>query len=218
MSLSKIFSNLFLSSLGFLFVGCSSESLPVSSEGSASELHLISAQPKIKYDEPDFSELDVIGSAYALAGMNRVRFDPTNPTVLPSHREYLTQCLAIMDQAVVWRVSGCQAIEIGNPSEEGTVAAGENLVSSLNSLDVPTGLEDHSELLAECLMAYCSFFSRHTEGGSKTLGQDWKSDRDLLKASAAIRQAYDVLSKLHWRADSHIQTAYYNTHMALDPF
>ncbi len=215
---NKVCFSLFLSSLGFLFVGCSSESLPISSEGSDAELHLISVQPKIKYVEPDFSELDVIGSAYALVGMNRVRFDPTNPTVQPSHREYLTQCLALMDQAVVWRVSGCQAIETGTLSEEDYVVAGENLVSSLNSLNVPPGLEAHSQLLAECLMAYCSFFSRHTEGGSKTLGQDWESDRDLLKGSAAIRQAYDVLSKLHWRADSHIQTAYYNTHMALDPF
>lgn len=208
----------FMSILGFLCVGCSSDSLPSSPEVSSAELNLISANPSIPFCEPDFHELTIVDRAYALIGMKRVRFDPTNPSVPPSHREYLTQSLAVMDQAVVWRVSGFQAIVNDNYSHDDWSEAGDNLVTSLNSLEIPTGLEPHAQSIAECLLAYGRFFARHAEGGSKTLGQDWQSDRDLRIGSNAAREAYDILIKLQWRADAHVQNAFYNTHMALDPF
>lgn len=208
----------FLLFFGVYCVGCSSDNLPSRLEVSASDHSLISAKPALPFSEPDFNELAVVDRAYALTGMKRVRFDPTNPSVLPSHREYVTQCLAVIDQAVVWRVSGFQAIVNGSLSQEPWAEAGDNLISSLNSLEKPDGLENHAQLLADSISAYSRFFERHADGGTAMLGNDWQSDRDLRISATAVREAYDILTKLHRQADAHAQTAYYNTHMALDPF
>ena len=207
-----------LTLVGLCCVGCSSDSVVTSPPVSSAELTLISAEPVIPFSEPDFFELTFVDRAYALIGIKRARFDPTNSSVQPSHREYVKQCLAVMDQAVVWRVSGLQAIANDNFSHADWNKAGDNLVASLNSLNVPPGLESHAQSITECLLAYGRFFARHAEGGSGLLGQDWQSDRDLRISSNAVRTAYQDLIKLHWQADAHVQTAYYNTHMALDPF
>jgi hypothetical protein len=204
--------------LGVFCVGCSSEALPSRLEVSASDQSLISAKPSIPFCEPVFDELALVDRAYGLIGMKRVRFDPTNPSVLPSHREYLTQCLALIDQAVVWRVSGFQAIMSNSLSQGDWMVAGDNLVSSLNSLEIPNGLENHAQLLADCFLAYGRFFKRHADGGGGMLGRDWQSDHDLRISSTSIREAYDGLLKLQRQADAHAQTAFYNAHMALDPF
>jgi hypothetical protein len=199
-------------------MGCSSDVVSTSPETTVTKVSLVSSRSVIPFEEPNFDELAVVDKAYALLGIERVRFDPTNPSVLPSHREYLTQCMAIIDQAVVWRVSGCQAILNGTLSEGYWAEAGDNLVSSLGSLNVPKGLESHAEAISQCLLSYCNFFSRHADGGSEMLGQDWQSDRDLRVSSNAAREAYNILNVLHFRADAYTKTAFYNTHMALDPF
>jgi hypothetical protein len=199
-------------------MGCSSDNSPEGHEVSSTELHLISSEPSIPFIEPDLSALCMVDRAYALAGMKRVRFDPTNPTIPAMHREYLAQCLALIDQAVVWRVSALQAIVNDSFLHEDWLESGDNLVTSLDSLYVPSGMERHRQLLTECILAYGRFLGRHAEGGSKTLGQDWQSDRDLRISSNASREAYDLLIKLHWQADAYVHNAYYNAHMALDPF
>ena len=206
--------------LGALSVGCSSKPLPPTLDSAleVTDVAFAPAQPSIPFRQPDLSELEFVDRAYAVVGIERLRFDPTNPSVTPSHREYLTQCMAILDQAIVWRASGFQALSNGTFTNESWTDAGDNLVESLASLAVPKGLESYAQSLTECLMAYNRFFSQREADGELFDQEDWQDDHDLRASSSAIREAYESLTKFHWRADAYTMNAFYNTHMALDPF
>jgi hypothetical protein len=208
-----------LLSVAVFCTACSSDRQVVAPEvaEAATQVGLIASGPAIPFSDPDFSELYVVDRAYALVGIERIRFDPTNPSILPSHREYLSQCMAILDQAIVWRVSGFQAIAAGTFVEERWAKAGEHLLESLNRLPAPSGLESYVESLNGCLLGYSSFFSKQARAEGGRTG-DWQSNRDLIDSSNAIREAYGTLTKLHWRADAETLNAFYNTHMAMDPF
>lgn len=178
---------------------------------------LVAQKPAVLFSHVEVSSLSRVDRAYRVIQKQRSLFDPTNASVKPSHREYLMESLALIDQAVLWRVSGMQAIAKGENNAEKWVRGADNLLASLRSLRAPKELERHQYLLQESVLAYQSFFRRWNGQPVMISRQLVEGDTDLRKATHFARGAYDHLMTVNQRANPKAQADFYYAHMALDP-
>ncbi len=178
----------------------------------------MAAQPiSLHYMEPNISTLSAIDRAYAAIEMRRTRFDTSNPTVLPSHREYLTEVIALIEQGIYWRVSGMQALERGDFDSLQWARTGERLLQGFRGLRVPAGMEKHQSLVQQAISELTNFFSEYSPAQQTNKRQSLDQNDNLRRASAAMREAYGTLLSAHAYADLEVQGAFYDSHLALDP-
>ncbi|MEM9410166.1 MAG: hypothetical protein AAGA30_03580 [Planctomycetota bacterium] len=213
----------FLLTTGFLFAGCAGdepivgESRTSSKEGGVQKETVMAQTPQLNFEPIELSNLSRIDKAYRVIGKERKKFDPTNASIKPSHREYLTEVLALIDQAVLWRVSGMQSIARGTGERKKWLRGADNLLAGLRQLEPPRGWEKHQKMLQESLLAYRAFFHRCGGYQVKLKKSTLINDGDIRKASELARQAYNFAISKSKRIDRDTQAAIYHSHMALDP-
>ena len=173
-------------------------------------------QPSLFHD-PEISNETFVDRAYAAIPHRRIRFDPTNPSLLPSHREYLHQVSALIDQAILWRVSGMQALVRQAPERDRWPQAGARLIQGLERLQPPPEARRYHAFVLESFDALRHFFQLQAYEPDPAILADPSKDPVLVRASNAAREAYAELKRIYPNLDAAAESAFYDTHLALDP-
>ena len=177
----------------------------------------VTAESAIGFQEPELSETSFVDQAYAAIPHRRTEFDPTNPSILPSHREYLHQVMALIDQAVLWRVSGLQAVHQNSPNRERWAQAGARLIQSLERLQPPPEARRYQAYVLDAFDAYRHYFQvRAFETDAIDL-RNLNDDPVMIRASNAARAAYHELKSIYPNRDAAAEASFYDAHHALDP-
>lgn len=203
-----------LCAVGLAIIGVASSSFH---QAHAESAVVESTQISLPFTVPVIEKWSKVDQAYAAIRKRRTRYDPTNATILPTHREYLTELTALLDQCILWRVSGMQAVAAKDPDLHRWVAGGQQLLDGVRGLRVPAGAESHHALIREAISELSAFFDAYATAPNLTSRKRLEANNHLRRASTAMRTAYAELLKLHRYADAYAQAAFYDSHMALDP-
>ncbi|MCA9129558.1 MAG: hypothetical protein KDB22_20870 [Planctomycetales bacterium] len=172
-------------------------------------------QADLPFEPPVITALSPIDRAYAAIGSRRTKFDPTNESILPSDREYLLQSAALVEQAVLWRVSAEQALKRNEKDRSNWVVAGQNLVKGFDLLSPPAHLRRYNALTQESIDRLRQYYQMYL-WSQPSVGEP-HNEQILRQASIATRSAYAELTHIYPSRNAQAEAAFYDMHHALDP-
>lgn len=202
--------------LAFNGSSSSTEDAAASATYLGSEEKAAATESDLPFRMPNIEPISLIDQAYAIIPHRRSKFDPTNPSILPSHREYLQQVFALIDQAVLWRVSGLQALARQDPNLFEWINAADRLIEGLDRIQPPREARRYHALIRETLILTRNFFDNQLKNYNPLILENLASDPILVRASQAARTAYRELQRICPARNTQAEAVFYDSHHALD--
>ena len=135
----------------------------------------------------------------------------------PVEREYLSVVFRVIDSGVVLRVSTLQEFSKDDGSGASYFVDQARLLSFLNELTPPDGLEGYHQLLIEAFEAQRVFFVEWKREGTDYVDLASLGTNDqVVAASRALQSAYASLMSRYPGASPQNKTSFFDYHCALD--
>jgi hypothetical protein len=127
--------------------------------------------------------------AYRAIPHRRTQFEFQDADLSVDDTEYLKRIFPLLDQCVVWRVSGQKRLQRRQPNGK-TLAEADALLEFAESIDAPRSFRRYHKLLVEALSAERSYFETVRKTPSH---QAMTADSNVRRASQALQAAYSEM-------------------------
>ena len=134
-------------------------------------------------------------------------------------QDYLQVAFAVIDQAVLLRVTTYQSFMRGKTADPLAISRMDRLITFFQSVDPPPRLKTYHKRIEQALADQRTFFNDWRAQGSEfqyVHGTGLGSHPKVASSSSALKQAYGILIQIYPAEDSHNKEAFFDYHCALD--
>jgi hypothetical protein len=158
-----------------------------------------------------------VEQAYEAVPHRRTIWDESDTSVPANDRAYLSAIFQVLDEAVAVRVAGMQNYSAGHFEYSDPSSEYGQLLSYVQGMEVPKGLENYHRDIIAGLTGQQQFFADwKSQAASFPYAQQIANHPEVQKASAALRAAYSELMSKYPNEAQKNKDAFFDYHCALD--
>jgi hypothetical protein len=188
------------------------DTLPAAKSGNSKSHATVASAPTFNLDLS-------VDDAYAAIPHRRTAMDFAASAIPAEEKRYLEVAFYLIDQSIRLRVTAYQKFSRGEAGASQLISDMDRAIDFLRNVETPASLSGYQKHLLQAFSDQRAFFEEWRAGGQQfQYGSPNKiaSHPKVQSASAALREAYEVLMRKYPAEGSSNKEAFFDYHCALD--